>query len=280
MRKYLNKDRCRSREQLYFLHIPKTAGTTFSAVLDAYFSAEEICPAQLWRDLVKISPDKLERYLLLRGHFYYYVHRILPQPPRYLTLLRDPVERTLSHYQHIRRDAHHFFHKKVQGQHGLLDFINDAETRPMIANFQTRALALDLDPVSMAASFDETALQASALEKALTTAMPVSMSVALLDKAKERLARFAFVGLTERFHESVLLLCATFGWHPPDRYAALNFAPERLQRAQLSDATLAAIEEHTRLDAELYQFAQELFETRLAAMARQMPASVPAAIQV
>jgi hypothetical protein len=38
--------RLKEAEQLCFLHIPKTAGTTFTAILDAKFDRADICPAE------------------------------------------------------------------------------------------------------------------------------------------------------------------------------------------------------------------------------------------
>src|SRR5216684_3843830 len=99
---------------LYYLHIPKTAGTTFTAILDRQFSAEQICPAQLWPDLVRIPPERLRQYRLLRGHFYYCVRAVLPPDTCFATLLRDPVERSLSHYSHIMRESGHYLHRRAQ----------------------------------------------------------------------------------------------------------------------------------------------------------------------
>ena len=92
----------------------------------------------------------------------------------------------------------------------------------------------------------------------------------LLAKAKQRLASFDIVGITDRFAESMELLLATFGWTTTMDVPHLNALPDpALTEQTLSRETVAKIEAYTHLDAELYQFAEELFEQRYAAMFHQ-----------
>lgn len=248
---------------LYFLHIPKTAGTTFISVLESQFEADQICPAYLWHDLINIPASQLSRYRLFRGHFYYYLYRILPRFPIYITMLRDPLERTISHYEHIYRDPNHYWHQRVKNQ-SLLNFIRDPQVNPMVSNFQTRSIALDLDPRMIAASLNGAALQALLLEKTLESSLPNNITdESLLRIAKSRLDQFAFVGITERFHESMLLLSNLFGWPPVSYIESRNRAPTRLQVDELSAETRDAALEILALDIELYRYAQRRFQSLL-----------------
>lgn len=89
---------------VYYLHIPKTAGTSFIATLDSLFDYNSIYPEKVWHELLKKPPNDLGKYKLIRGHFGYNVLPLLHKKPIYLTMLRDPIERTISQYEHIRRD--------------------------------------------------------------------------------------------------------------------------------------------------------------------------------
>jgi hypothetical protein len=60
-----------------------------------------------------------------------------------------------------------------------------------------------------------------------------------LAEAKRRLDRFAFVGLTERFPESVMLLAYTFDWQPVREVRVLNVTQRRILRDQLAPPTIA-----------------------------------------
>ena len=253
---------------LYFLHIPKTAGTTLISELHSWFSAEEVCPAYLWHDLLAISPETLAKYRLFRGHFYYYLHRVLPVWPQYITFLRDPVQRTLSHYEHICRESGHYYHQRALAQNGLMDFLRDPETSTMVTNFQTRSLALDLDPRQIAATLDQQQINKLMLEQILESTMPGKISnQVLLDLAKARLAEFVFIGLAERFEESVKMMSWLLGVEPSNTDSALNISPERAQRQHLSARALDLIRENTQLDMQLYEYGKTLFAAQLSRMA-------------
>ena len=51
---------------LYFLHIPKTAGTTFASVLDNYFDFNSILPQQVWSQLLKNRPKNFSKLFFVK----------------------------------------------------------------------------------------------------------------------------------------------------------------------------------------------------------------------
>ncbi len=89
-----------------------------------------------------------------------------------------------------------------------------------------------------------------------------SVNAEMLERAKSNLAGFAVVGLTERFHESLLLLQRAFGW-TLDASPPRNVGQNRPRRSELSGDALKAIERSNYFDAELYRFAAGLFEKAL-----------------
>lgn len=90
-----------AKDQLCFMHIPKTGGLTLVAILDRFYREDEICPLHqaTWR----LPREKLSKYRLIIAHGSYqeFVSDRIPRP-LFVTWLRHPVERTLSVYQHIR----------------------------------------------------------------------------------------------------------------------------------------------------------------------------------
>jgi hypothetical protein len=126
-----------------FLHMPKSAGTTFRHHIENNFSSEEILGLyhadrhKLTRDDVfaKVSAFSVAQKQKLRvvyGHEVYYgVHELLDRPSRYVTFLRDPIEKTISFYnyrmqQGIRKkqiDEAHLpsFEEWLQGSPGMHD---------------------------------------------------------------------------------------------------------------------------------------------------------------
>ncbi len=84
----------------YFVHIPKTAGTSFIVLLDRFYAAEKIYPHQLWREAKDIDLAQNEQYDLYRGHFggggvSVLTHRAV----EFFTILRDPVALAHSTFQ-------------------------------------------------------------------------------------------------------------------------------------------------------------------------------------
>jgi hypothetical protein len=182
---------------------------------------------------------------------------------RYLTMLRDPVSRTISWYSHVRRDPNAYRHSRVVDENwSLLDFVRDTETNWDTTNAQTLFVAVDLDYSRLAR--DPVGYgQAVVKQYARRLDDPV-----LLDTAKRRLAEFAFVGITERMQDSINLLCYQMDWYPDTSAPKLNVAPVRPRNEECSDETRQAISAITRLDQELYDWSWQRFEERFDQMVK------------
>ena len=87
--------------KVVFLHIPKTAGTSFHLLLSRYYSSNAICPIRNG-SIKHVSIDQLSQYNLFSGHYFFNHIERLPQPKLMLTLLRDPTRRILSLYNYQR----------------------------------------------------------------------------------------------------------------------------------------------------------------------------------
>jgi hypothetical protein len=84
-----------------------------------------------------------------------------------------------------------------------------------------------------------------------------------LEDAKANLRDFEFVGLRERFDESVVLLQRTLGLGLIP-YEHRHASAARPAVEEISEAERALIEEHNLLDAELYRFGIGLFTETIA----------------
>jgi hypothetical protein len=219
-----------------FLHLPKAAGSTLNRVI-----AQQYAPAEIYKTSGKplsvIAPEVAAepRVRLIAGHIGFGVHRILTRPFTYITVLRDPVERMLSHYHFARKLTTHPLHAEIAAGLSLVD----ASRR--LANLQTRYLADD--PVR---GTSETAGRET------------------LENAKENLSRdFAVVGLAERFEETLVLLGSRLGWKIRP-VANSNVAQGRPKRQAHTEEELRTIRELNRLDVELHDWARGRFEEAIA----------------
>jgi hypothetical protein len=120
--------------KIYFNHIPKTAGSTLGHLLSSQ-PGQRALPARLWSQLLSVNRSELADFNLYWGHFYRPFHRFIGEDVDTLVVIRNPIERTLSHFEHIRRAPEHYFHKRVCAHNSILEFVTDPLTRPMVENF-------------------------------------------------------------------------------------------------------------------------------------------------
>ena len=103
---------------LIFIHLPKTAGMSLREVLLKEAGRTPtfwiVNPVKDTTWLRSIPLETRATYSLVEGHMYYGVHELLPCPSVYMTMLRDPVERILSYYSHLREREDHFLHEAVK----------------------------------------------------------------------------------------------------------------------------------------------------------------------
>ncbi len=86
-----------TRRPLAFMHMPRTGGTSISAAIDQRYGDKAFRVKSTSGDLAEIAAMVPRGVEVIHGHMNYGLHRHLPV--RYATLLRDPVDRCVSHYQ-------------------------------------------------------------------------------------------------------------------------------------------------------------------------------------
>jgi len=228
------------------VHIPKTAGTSLRRIVVSehagvpHFDFDgSIANVQaFWR----LTQEQRDRFGLILGHCQFGVHRLLTRPFRYVTMLRNPVERVVSLYYYIRSLPAHYMHAKIMNE--------DLETtvrRRLVGemdNFQVRFLTSHPGNVFWTP--------------------PGQCTRGMLDEAMENLSTmFDVVGICERFDDSVDLLAREFGWRAPVA-ERLNSNQGRPSVDQLPASAIDAIVETNALDVELYRLAEQLLGQRLA----------------
>src|SRR5271166_4418103 len=128
-----------TRRPIYFLHIPKTAGSSVDRWLSERSCTEDLCTAKIWDQIVSIRRDDLQRFSVFSGHFGVDLAEFLGKDLTITSVFLDPTARTISHYRHVFRDANHPHNTRVSRQ-SFVDFVRDRDNWPMIENFQARYL--------------------------------------------------------------------------------------------------------------------------------------------
>jgi hypothetical protein len=244
---------------IYFFHIPKTAGTSFYRFLVRAFGETHVSPQMLWDGLPEHT-GTAANWKVWSGHFGGLLPFILPSWPRMVTILRDPVDRTLSHINQVRRDKAHPLHAHAQGL-SVLEYCRHPRLRRSVDNYQARFLASLSFALAIFKTVRHTALAASAIafENALFSLDP---QYDLLDSAVGALAEMEMVGIAEAHDQTLRLFARKFDLPAPTESYQENRSREgQLRRADLSPEELECIEDMTRIDRLVYGHARMRFET-------------------
>lgn len=241
--------------KIRFLHIPKTAGSTFDECLfvlhwRAYllrhrfvFSGNPRADGQRYQAMTAAAR---ERVAICMGHAPLHTGcEELDRLPT-LTLLREPLSRVKSLCQHVSEGKSPNIYRSDQGHPFDLDeFL--ASGRVQLNNFQSRMILGDED-----------------------YALPSGSTHVLISQAISSLeSDLCCYGLTEDFDRSLLLFRQVLGWRPWPIYrsrnagnpqALLRFEPRHIQR----------IRELNALDEQLYASAREGFYRRVATQCPDM----------
>jgi hypothetical protein len=235
-----------ARPRLVFLHVPKTAGTTLVGVIEREYGVERIVrvyggefgiPVE---ELVAWSARRRRAVRAVVGHMSYGVAEHLPGRSVYATLLRDPVDRIVSHYSYVLTQPSLISLHEASGPDASLEqHVTRSPLRHFVNNAQTRQLGGD------------------------TSDRPRTPGERDLDRAIGRLDHLAVFGIQERFDESMLHFARTLGWELPV-YTTVNVTGDRIALDELDASTRATIEEQNALDRVLYDHATQRFQELLA----------------
>jgi hypothetical protein len=227
---------------LAFVHIPKTAGTTLHKVISQQYPKEKI---YIHHDTDGPPSAELAARIeaqgssVVMGHFSVGLHEFIPSL-RYVTCLRDPIARLISHYRHALHDPTHYLHREAKSL-TLAQYVSSGLSGEL-SDGMTRMLAGVPDFHHGQVTGETLALALSNLKSNFTAIIP-----------------------SERFDEGLLILARDLGWKSP--YYLRRKVGRHTTTAPIDPETISAIEEHNRHDRQLY----DLCTARLAQRADNDP---------
>lgn len=237
-----------SHSKLRFLHIPKTAGTSFNDCLFAlyprayYLRRVFVFHGDVRADVRRLEAlpgKKRDGILLYTGHG--------PLEPGIaslsriptVTFLRDPVARVASLCQHFFEGKSPEVEIRAPGETDAIDALLDSG-EPQLSNMQARALLGDRD-----------------------YQLPEGNEAQLAERASQVLEHdLQAFGITEEFDLSLLLFQRALGWQRTPRYRYRNTG-SRHARLQFSDRQLDRIGAMNSIDLRIYTAAKALFYRRV-----------------
>jgi hypothetical protein len=135
---------------VFFVHVQKTAGGTFRRHVQAMFEPGALFPEgefepdpmrAYWHvaELRTITPERRAAIRMYCGHYPFAATDVVPDDPLRLSLLREPVERTISYLRMASREARHAGKR-------LEEIYDDGFANPFfIRDHQAKVFAMTLD---------------------------------------------------------------------------------------------------------------------------------------
>lgn len=246
------------------LHQPKTAGKTLEVLMKRYyrekgafarisllFPEAAITDISKYDALLEAMPgNKKSEFQMLTGHVFYGLHRHFDNFSGYISLVRDPADRIISFYHYFLEDPSSEFGK------ALID--NGITLEDFVGLEKKDVERLKWNELHYTLENGQTKLMAG-------IHLPVGQSTPdLLTLARNNIEKhFVFVGLTERFDESLVSIHHLLEWQTPLYYLRVNTTRRRKKKKDVSRDVLQTISERNTFDFSLHKEIKANFDQSL-----------------
>lgn len=190
---------------------------------------------------MRSSPDEVADLRAMWGRWPQHIHRYLPKPAAYMTVLHDPAKGIRSRIAHIRSESTPIASADLMG--GARQEVQQLD------NPMTRIISgvVELDPADAYVGSGNASL--------------VNGEHARM--AEEALDRYFIVGTDERFDETLVLLASELGWALSDVARLGQKTAAASVHHDFDDAFVSEILPWNRYDAALYEKARRLLERQI-----------------
>lgn len=224
--------------RILFDHFPKTGGTALHALFESALGEGRCSP--IITGSISQARAEFDRYQCVSGHLFYHPQTDLSDLWS-LTVLRNPLDRILSHLVYSRYD--------------IVPTGDDINQR--IRALSIEAYIASEDPEVLRTISNVMVGHFAPLAWNGVDELTPDRSLAL---AKAALERFELVGLTERMDETADVICRALAFPPLRELPKMNASSRRIALADLPVHTRTRLRQLNELDLELYAWARKLYD--------------------
>lgn len=220
--------------RLAFIHVPKTAGSAFVGKIINLWPKTLISPWPGQPGFMIAGREHCQRYYFTAGHVFYVKMKELLHPDmNWFVMLRDPIERVYSHYNHLVKF-------KYTDATSFENFIYESKNKPLAHNLMAKYIGWW--PEDFVGIPEHTAT----IEH-----WPMKISdEELYDRAMSALDSFWYVGIQDTgWVQAVKKVYDNMGRNIPPNTVQL---PPRNYKANMSSQVIADLEEFNQVDIRIY----------------------------
>lgn len=237
-----------NKKRILFVHIPKTGGRSIESLICSS-SDLNVCPVYSTADFILLQ-DEIN-YDLYQGHLMFFLKEFI-KPDFIFTVLRNPIERSLSALEHIVRSPNHAAHKFIGESFDIKSALSTPEIRCHISN--SMSVFLGLRP-----EFNTPNNQLSAFQYARKNYNHDE----LLKNAKRAIDEMSYIGFTETLNSNQAYLIEKLCLQDSRGidFFDINKNPNkatRTYRERLSSSDIELLYNANLLDVELFDYAKSI----------------------
>ena len=222
-------------DKLLFDHIPKCGGATLTAYLERHYPKRKtytVDGSNASVDKFKnMSESKRYGYDLVKGHLAHQLIDFVHPECLKVTVLREPVDRIVSHYYYAKRRSTHYLHMKINRlEMTLEDYVSSDISGGELRNFYTTHFSgLELEDAE------------ENPEESIAKAVDVLLK------------RYDVVGFLDNFSPFVEMLRNKVNLIHKYENDRVNVTQNRPSLNNVEGSTLRKIEQRNQLDIDMYR---------------------------
>ncbi|NBB79893.1 MAG: sulfotransferase family 2 domain-containing protein [Verrucomicrobia bacterium] len=224
----------RRPRRILFDHVPKCAGQSLNAYLRRHFPGRKIfhmqgsAPAASVAQFRQLPESKRHSFALVSGHLAgQLLDEVHPDSCK-ITVLREPVDRIVSHYYFVKRTQSHYLHEKVLREGlSLRDYVEQALSHELSNHYTLHFSGLSREDAARDPD-------------------------AAVEQALQGLRRYHLVGFQDDMAGFVAQLRRSANLRLPFPEQKVNVTQDRRSVRELDPATRAVIERANALDLRVY----------------------------